>query len=77
MVALEYVSSDDVPHALERVEKVRYERATFVQKCSRQMAKGPEVGEDGKQGVLNGYQFSQVLESRSNLIIVSQQLSWS
>jgi len=60
MISLENASPEDVPEQLRKTEKVRYERATFVQKCSREMAKGPGEAEDGKQGVLNGYRFAQV-----------------
>jgi hypothetical protein len=42
------------------VEKLRYDRASFVQKCSRDQARGPEIDESGKQTVLNGHQFAKV-----------------
>ena len=60
MVALDNAGPEDVPEQLKKAEKVRYERASFVQKCSREMAQGPGKAEDGKQGVLNGYKFAQV-----------------
>jgi len=60
MVALEDAKPEDVAEQLKKAEKVRYERASFVQKCSREMAQGPGKAEDGKQGVLNGYRFAQV-----------------
>jgi len=64
MIALENVGPEDVPEQLRKTEKVRYERATFVQKCSREMARGPGEAEGGKQGVLNGYRFAQVFYAR-------------
>ena len=67
MVALENITSEEVPRALKKVEKVRYERASFIQKCSREMAKGPGVDAEGKQGVLNGAKFS-IVRSPSYLI---------
>jgi hypothetical protein len=60
-VALEAATSAQVPEQLKKVEKVRYERATFIQKCSREMAQGPRVDESGAQGALNGYRFAQVI----------------
>lgn len=60
MVALENITSRDVPDTLRKVEKLRYDRASFVQKCSRDQARGPASDESGKQTVLNGYQFSKV-----------------
>jgi hypothetical protein len=60
-VALEAATSSQVPEQLKKVEKVRYERATFIQKCSREMARGPRVDESGAQGALNGYRFAQVI----------------
>ena len=59
-VALEAATPDEVADQLKKVEKVRYERATFIQKCSREMAQGPGVDESGAQGALNGYRFAQV-----------------
>jgi 2-polyprenyl-6-methoxyphenol hydroxylase-like FAD-dependent oxidoreductase len=59
-VALENVSPGDVPKQLKKVEKIRYDRASFVQHCSRQMAHGPGVDDTGKQRKLEGYKFAEV-----------------
>jgi salicylate hydroxylase len=63
MVALENLTAEAVPEALRKVEKVRYDRASFVQKCSRDQARGPEIDQSGKQTVLNGHQFAKVASS--------------
>jgi hypothetical protein len=59
-VALEASTPNEVAEQLKKVEKVRYDRATFIQNCSREMARGPGVDESGAQGTLNGYRFAQV-----------------
>lgn len=59
-VALETATPGEVPEQLKKVEKVRYDRATFIQKCSREIAKGPGVDESGALGALNGNRFAQV-----------------
>jgi hypothetical protein len=59
-VALENASPEDIPRQLKKVEKIRYNRASFVQKCSRDMAHGPGVDNAGKQQKLDGYKFARV-----------------
>ena len=59
-VALENASPEDVPAQLQKVEKIRFDRASFVQQRSRDMAHGPGVDDTGKQKKLNGHQFSRV-----------------
>lgn len=61
MVALENVTSKDVPDALRKTEKLRYPRVSFIQQCSRDQARGPSSDESGNQNILNGSQFAHVL----------------
>jgi hypothetical protein len=60
MVALENVTSNDVPDALRKTEKLRYDRVSFIQQCSRDQARGPSSDERGNQTILNGSQFAHV-----------------